>query len=404
MRWFRKEEIRESEVTVDPVLSALLSNTAIDKDKALNIPTVAGCVELISNLVASIPIKLYKEVDGETEEVQDDRLKLLNDETGDLLDAYQMKKAFTRDYLLNGNGYIYINRDKNTVKSLHYVEENRVTATQNVDPIFKKLDIIVNGAHYRDFDFIKITRNTVNGFTGKGIIQENPKILSVAYNSLNFEEALVKTGGNKKGFLKAKSRLAKEVIEDLKAAWKRLYANNEENVVILNDGLEFQEASNSSVEMQLNENKKTNSEEICKLFTMSIKVLNGTASDQEQANFIKNCIIPILNAFAAAINKDLLLEMEKGSFYYAFDCKELMKGDIEKLFKAYEVALRANFMQLDEVRYELDRKPLGFNYIKLGLQDVLLNPNTNEVYTPNTNATVNLSHMKGGENKNENRN
>ena len=329
---------------------------------------------------------------------------MLNDETGDLLDAYQMKKAFIRDYLLNGNGYIYINRDKNTVKSLHYVEENRVTATQNVDPIFKKLDIIVNGAHYRDFDFIKITRNTVNGFTGRGIIQENHKILSVAYNSLNFEEALVKTGGNKKGFLKAKNRLTKDIIDDLKAAWKRLYANNEENVVILNDGLEFQEASNSSVEMQLNENKKTNSEEICKLFTMSIKVLNGTASDQEQANFIKNCIIPILNAFAAAINKDLLLETEKGSYYYAFDCKELMKGDIEKLFKAYEVALRANFMQLDEVRYELDRKPLGFNYIKLGLQDVLLNPSTNEVYTPNTNATVNLSHMKGGENKNENRN
>ena len=187
----------------------------------------------------------------------------------------------------------------------------------------------------------------------------------------------------------------------LKASWRNMYSNNTENVVVLNDGLEFQEASNTSVEMQLNENKKTNAEEICKLLNMSVKVLNGTANDQEQSDYIKNCIMPILTAFSTALNKSLLLETEKDSgYYFAFDCKELLKGDIEKLFRAYQTAVQANIMQIDEVRYELDLKPLGFNYMKLGLQDVLLDPRTGQVYTPNMNATANLnsmSKMEGGD-------
>lgn len=164
--------------------------------------------------------------------------------------------------------------------------------------------------------------------------------------------------------------------------------------------MEFQEASSTSVEMQLNENKKTNSDAICSLFDMSSKMLTGEATEIEISNFVKFVLMPIIKAFEATLNNELLLESEKGSFYFVFDMKELLKGDIEKLFRAYKEAINSNIMSIDEVRYELDLKPLGFEYIKLGLQDVLLNPKTGEIYTPNMNATANLNglnHLKGGE-------
>lgn len=410
LKWFRKkEEVRENEGQVvidDPVLKALLDGGSIDRNKALNIPTIAGGVEKISSLIAGIPIKVYQERDGDTEEIKDDyRLKLLNDETGDLLNSYQAKKAFIRDYLLDGNGYFYINKNGNKVKSLHYIEPKYVAVAPNYDPIFKTVEITVNGASYLDFEFIVLTRNTVNGFTGTGIIQENGDALSVAYDALKYENNLLKKDGNKRGFLKSAHKLTQEAIDKLKEAWRKMYVENTENVVVLNEGMEFQEASNTSVELQLNENKKTNSDELCKILGISKKVLDGTASEEEYNNFIKDCIMPIINAFAAAINKSLLLETEKDDgYYFAFDCKELLKGDLKKLFEAYKVAVDSNIMGIDEVRYELDLKPLGFEYIKLGLQDVLLNPKTKEVYTPNMNATANLSDMsklKGGEDNNE---
>ena len=75
-----------------------------------------------------------------------------------------------------------------------------------------------------------------------------------------------------------------------------------------------------------------------------------------------------------------------------------MKGDIEKRFKAYEIGVKNGFLQIDEVRYMEDLGALNLEFIKLGLADVLYNPKTKEVYTPNTNKTVNVDHVKGGEN------
>lgn len=131
-----------------------------------------------------------------------------------------------------------------------------------------------------------------------------------------------------------------EAIDALKKAWRRLYQNNTENVVVLNNGLEFQEASNTSVEMQLNENKKTNAEEICKLFGMPTAMVNGSATEQDRADFVQFALNPILKEFECALNRDLLLEKEKGLYFFAADTSELTKGDIEKRYKAYETASR----------------------------------------------------------------
>lgn len=404
LRFWRKKEERMSLEEV--LLQAGILKDTITKKEALNIPSVSACVEMISNTVSILPIKLYKESNGKVEEVIDERVALLNDDTKDTLDGFQFKKAIVEDYLLNGAGYAYIERERNKIKGLYYVDNKSLGISINSDSIFKSYDILVDGVTYKDYEFLKIIRKTKDGITGKGIIRENDLALATAYNSLVFENVLVKTGGNKKGFLKAQGKLTKEAITELKSAWDNMYKNNTENVIILNNGLDFQEASNTSVEMQLNENKKTNFISICTIFNVAPSLLEGKATDIEYNNFIKIAILPILKAIETALNKDLLLPSEKGSFYFAFDTKDLLKGDIEKRFKAYEIATRNGIMQVDEVRYMEDLEPLGLEFIKLGLQDVLYNPKTKEIYTPNTNKSVNIDNPKesveGGE-INENR-
>ena len=388
-----KKRNTESERSIDDVLlSAILSQDSISCEQALNIPAVARCVNLISETVSMIPIKLYREdiTDGKrkTVEIADHRCDLLNEDTKDTLDGAQFKKALVRDYLLNGNAYAYINKQRNSVKSLHYVDSKNITINQSFDPIFKDYNILVHGQTYKPFEFLKILRATKDGARGSGIVEENGELLKVAYTTLKFEQNLVSTGGNKKGFINAKNRLTKEAIDALKAAWYKFYSNNDENVIILNEGLTFQEASNTSVEMQLNESKKSMSDSILELF--------GVPTDWSWETFIKTAIMPILATFECALNRDLLLEKEKKSFYFAFDTKEIIKGDIKTRFEAYKTALESNLMQIDEVRYLENLEPLGLNFIKLGLQDVLFNPVTKEVYTPNTNQITNIENKNGG--------
>ncbi|MBT2736157.1 phage portal protein [Bacillus sp. ISL-7] len=393
---FRQYQKEERATLEELLLSAGITTGDISKQQALSIPAVSACTDIISDTIASLPVYLYKEENGKVVKIeQDNRVSLLNDDTKDTLDAFQFKKALVEDYLLCGAGYSYIKRERNTVKSLHYVSNPNLSVNINADPIFKSYDILVNGANYRDFEFIKLARKSKDGVSGTGIIKENNTILSVAYNSLIFEEVLVKTGGNKKGFLKSQGKLSKEAIDELKLAWNNLYKNNSENVVVLNNGLDFQEASNTSVEMQLNEQKKTNSAEICKIFLTPSSILDGNASDDVYNNWIKNCILSKLKAIETALNKDLLLPSEKESFYFAFDTNELLKGDVEKRFKAYEIASKNGIMQIDEIRYRENLEPLGLNFIKLGLQDVLYNPKTKEIYTPNTNKSASMDSPNG---------
>lgn len=410
LRFWRKKEKRTSLESDDVglrdlLLAAGLIEDDITKEKALNIPTLAGCVELLSSLVASIPIKLFKEENGEVKELKDDlRVRLLNEETGDMLTSYEMKKALVIDYLLMGNGYIYINKDRGKVVSLHYVKESDVSVINNIDPIFKNYDILINGKTYKPYNFIKLLRHTENGSEGYGIIEENPILLSVAYNSLKYENILSKTGGNKKGFIEAEGKLSEEAITNLKQQWANMYSGNSENCVILNKGLTFKDSQATPTEMQMNQNKVANGEEICKILNIPPSIISGDgkANEGDFDKAFKMAILPILNALISSINRDLLLEKEKKSFYFGYDATELLKGDIEKRFRAYEIAIKNKIMGVNEVRYkeDLDANPLFEDTILLGLNDVLYNVKSGTVYTPNTDKT---SDMKGGD-KSEDRN
>lgn len=393
MAWWNRKRIEKRDISLnDLLLSTSFDGSTISREQAMTIPSLNGAVNLISNTVASLPVYLYEKVGQKIKRHDEDpRVHMLNVSTGDTLDGFQMKKALIDDHIVYGAGYMYINRKMNDVKSLHYVSNESVgVALINPDPIFKKLQFVIYGQTYEDFQLVKITRKTRDGVTGTGILTEANKVLSVAYNTLIFEDMLVRTGGNKKGFLKAASRLGKEAIEELKTAFKNLYSNNTENVIVLNNGLEFQESNNNAVEMQINQNKQTNNEEIAKMLNIPVEVLNGkvTQIDMLYESFIKLAILPILKAFETALNKDLLLEREKGSFYFAFDTTELVKADIVKRFQAYELAVKNSILQVDEIRAKENYEPLGLDYIKLGLQDVLFDPKTKQIYTPNTNKMM----------------
>ncbi|MBR6299068.1 MAG: phage portal protein [Candidatus Gastranaerophilales bacterium] len=391
----QENEIRQSD---DLILKSFISEDTICEREAMNIPAVSKCVSLIADTVSMIPIKLYKEefLNGKrkTVEVEDERCDLFNLDTKDTLDGVQFKRALVRDYLLFGGAYAYIKKRRNTVKSLNYVSFENVHIIENFDPIFKDYNILIGGQSYKPFEFLKVLRSTKDGANGIGIINQNQELLKVAYLTLKFEQSLVSTGGSKKGFIKSEKKITKEAMDSLKKAWRELYCNTENNVIVLNDNLDFKEASNTSTEMQLNENKNSINNSILDIF--------GVPTDWNWETFIKTAVMPILSAIECALNRDLLLEKEKKSFYFAFDTKEITKGDIKTRFEAYKTALDANLMQIDECRYMEDLEPLGLNFIKLGLQDVLFNPQTKEVYTPNTNKVTNISDT-GGKNF-ENRN
>lgn len=393
----REDEQVVAEQSIEDQLRSLVSDSRISVEDAASISTVIGCVEFISSNVASLPINVYRRNGLNMEPVTDDyRNRLLNAETGDLLDAYEWKKRTVFDYLLYGSAYTYVDKVGNKIRSLRYVSPKNVSAIPGTDPIFKTADFYVQGQKFRDFQIMRILRNTDNGYKGRGVVDQANRPLSIILDGLLYERSLFRSGA-RKGFLKSAKRLSESALKQLTKAVKRLFSNSDDNVVVLNSGVEYQPAGQTAVETQLNEMKKTNADEICKMFCVAPSILEGGASEEDRRNSIINAVIPVVDALESALNRFCLLETEKEDLRIKIDRDKLLEVSQLERYQTYEIGKRGGWLTVDEIRQREDIPPLDFGYINIGLDSVLYDPKAKTVYTPNTNQTTNLNGTpKGG--------
>ena len=103
----------------------------------------------------------------------------------------------------------------------------------------------------------------------------------------------------------------------------------------------------------------------------------------------------LTNKYIKAICKKFLYEIdhqEELLYYFDYDVADKIiniMNDIEKRFKAYEIALKNGFMTPSEVRFEEDLNEIEtLNFVKLNLGDVLMDIASGSIYTPNTNTKV----------------
>ena len=402
--WWKTENRAQEQVVttaqMDTALRSALGGSQITVSSVLNIPAVSGSVSFIAGTVASLPIRLYRTEGGRSEEVTDDyRLRLLNEETGDLLDAFQWICTLIRDYLLPGNGYTYVDWVQNRINGLYYVDPMQVSAEIGSDPIFKTARFFIGGNSYREHEIMRVLRNTRDGVTGVGVVAESPTQLETMINALKYENRMVRTGA-KKGFLKVEAgkKVTQPVLDQLRDSWRKMYgSDSEETTVVLNDGIDFKDAGQTAVDTQLNENKETNDHEIYKIFSIVPTVLEGGASAEDLKNTVRFAIQPVVKALQLAINRFCLLENEKGALTFEIDMDALDGTDMLSRYQAYEIAVRNGWMQLDEVRYDEGRNPLGLKFIRLGLDTVIYDPESKMIYTPNTKEWASVQQKGGGD-------
>ena len=311
-----------------------------------------------------------------------------------MLDPFQLKKAIVHDYLVDKGAYIFIDRSRNEFVSLRYVEPSYVSFMKNYDPIYKDAKYLVYGKEYELYNFITILRSTKDGIRSTSAVSEIAKSIEIGFTTILYELGLVKKGGAKKGFLTATKKLGKEEITKLKEAWDRYYGNNnEENVIVLNDGVDFKEGASTSVELQVNERKKTLKDDIRDVFHI-YDDFNST---------IKDGAMPIISAIEHALNKNLLLESEKDTYYFAFDTKKITRGSLKERYEAYKIANDTGWMTKNEIRESEDYDSIeGLDVVSMNLANVLYDVKTGKYYTPNTGSVMNIENGQGGD-EDENR-
>ena len=121
LNWLRSSEELETRGTLRDATwwetmfsgSATSSGIKVTADTALHQPAVFACVRVISEDVASLPIKIYSKVSDMVREGIDSHpiSQLLTKKPNSVMTPFTFKEVLTAHVLLYGNGYAEIERD-----------------------------------------------------------------------------------------------------------------------------------------------------------------------------------------------------------------------------------------------------------------------------------------------------
>lgn len=387
--WLKKKETRSDDEVLADFISGLspLSGKVVSKKEALSIPVVAQSVNWISSVVASLPIKMYRKTEKGYIEVYDDyRLPLLNDYSGNCMTANDLKRQIISDLLLDGNGYAYISKRGNKITKLSYVPTTKLTYTESVNSIDKILNVWVDGKPVQDYNVFRVVNNTKNGISGIGFVSDCQDLLGTILSSLKYEHTSI-SSGVRRGFLKSKTKLDSEKLSELKQAWRKLTSPEQSDVLVLNAGIEFEDASSTATESQLSQNKTINIQQVLSYFGLPTNFLEGANSDS-YLTAVRIAVLPIVSQLTTALNNYLLLESEKGTLKFEIDTRAVTEINTKERYEVYANGISNGVLTVDEVRSREQLPVLDLPFIKMSLADVLYNTNTGEIFVPNTNSTI----------------
>lgn len=388
--WFKKEQRNDNEVIADVAEGLIKSSNTVTKQQAMSIPVVTKSVNWIASAIAALPIKMYRLTDSGYQEVQDDyRLALVNEYSGNCMTANDLKRQILTDLLLEGNGYAYISKKGNKIEKLSYIPTCHLTFTESVDNINKVINVWVDGKQVQDYNVFRLVNNTKNGISGIGFISDCQELLGTVLNSLQYENSSI-SSGVRRGFLKSKSKLDSDKMNELRRAWKKLTTPNQSDVLVLNAGIEFEDASSTATESQLSQNKVINMHQILSYFGLPTNFFEGVNSDA-YLTAIRIAVLPLVKQFTTALNNFLLLESEKSNMKFEIDTRSLVEIDVNAKYNMYQTALTNGILTIDEVRQREQLPVLDMSYLKLGLGDVLYNVTDGKIFVPNTGQIVDPS-------------
>ena len=389
--WFRKNEQRnDNEILADVCDGLIQSGSTVTRQQAMSIPVVTKSVAWIAGAIAALPIKMYTKTDSGYQEVYDDyRLPLLNDYSGNGMIANDLKRQILVDLLLDGNGYAYISKKGNKITKLSYIPTSRLTYTESVDTIDKVVNVWVDSRPVQDYNVFRLVNNSKNGISGVGFVSDCQDLLSTVLSSLQYENSSI-SSGVRRGFLKSKSKLDQDKMNELRRAWKKLTTPNQSDVLVLNAGIEFEDASSTATESQLSQNKVINMHQILAYFGLPTNFFEGVNSDA-YLTAVRIAVLPIVKQLTNALNNYMLLESEKSNMKFEIDTSDLLRINANERFAAYQTGLQSGILTIDEVRRMENLPVLDMQYLKLGLGDVLYNISDGKIFVPNTGAIVDPS-------------
>ena len=329
--------------------------------QSLALSAVYRCVEVITNGVASLPVKLYRtDEKGFKYEMHNNLSFILSKKPTGKINAFTFYKLIVKDILLQGNAYALILRNgKGEVIGLQYIQAGLVSPIDRGD----RIEYQVTGikGFVRQEDILHFMNYTDNGVYGISVLTHARRTLGIADYGENASENFYKSGGCTTGFLKFDGPSSGKQREEILSAWNQATGgvrNQPNGIPVLPANVNYTQLSVNPADAQLLESREFSIVEICRFFGVSptkcFDLTHASYNNSEMAElaFLNDTLRPLLTKIEMEMETKLF-KPEEG-YDIKFDVSELLRTDKKSQAEYFTKLFNLGVLSPNDIRKELD--------------------------------------------------
>jgi HK97 family phage portal protein len=373
------------------------SGPVVTVSTAMQMTAVYSCIDILSRTVGSLPLYLYRRLDGGGKELarKHPLFRLMRREPNNEMSAGRFRSTLQGHLASWGNCYSYIDWAGNGYpRALWPIRPDRVDVQR------------VNGeivyCYYPGSDDKKLVEGFViprgsmlhiPGFGFDGVMGYSP--LSLAREAVGLGLATEEFGARFFGsgthpsmIVEHPGKVGLQGYDNLKKALTDTYSGlgQAHRLMLLEEGMTAKPIAINPTDSQFLETRKFQISEIARLYHVPPHMLAdvekstswGTGIEEQNIGFITHTMRPWFVLWEEELGRILLLDREKDEYFFEFDMMALLRGDSVKRWSAYIMGKRNGILNADEIRSWENLNPipggLGQEYIveknMIGLSDL----------------------------------
>lgn len=384
----KKKEERECKLNyVQTYSDGLIFSEIENKYNSMNISAVYRAVEIISDSIAMLPVKVKKIDKMHKSELETHPLNYVF--YNSKLTKFNFMKLLIQSVLLKGNGFAYIHRaEDGTPTELQFLQSGDVLI--NYDKFKGTLYYscpLLTRKKIEAINMIHLVKNSYDGINGISVISYATRSIKLANNTENSANSFFTNGCNLSGVLTVQGQLTDQQKADIRSSWNQAYSKGGNGLAVLQGNMDYKPIQLSAAESQMLESRMFNVNDIARFFGISPVLLGDlthssySTIEATQNQFLLHTLQPYITMCEEEFTRKLVKPSEK-NIVINLDETALLKTDKQALSSYYGSLLDKGVLCVNEVRKELgygeieggDKHMISFTKI----EDNIINKDTKQ--------------------------
>lgn len=332
---------------------------------------VFACVRFIATNVAKLPWEVHRKVnrDGDTEIVTDDPRFAVLSKPNPWTTLLDFKIESITRLFLQGEMFWEIQYAGKKIEALFPDwKSNEVSIVGDPDNFIKSFKRMINGKTYT-FDLAEVFMmkifNPDSNLRGMPVLTAGRSASNLDLQSVKYNEQFFKTGLKMGGLIKSKRSLQPEEARRVKNTFAEMYQGNDamHKIGVLWDDFDFEALNTmSNNDIQFEQLRKMNREEIISIFGLSLEVLGLGEKTYENVKFYRRMawtetLMPLMDRFLSLLNDQFLPRVVPDFERYIIKTNykniEALKEDRSQKVIDYSAGVNLGVLTRNEMRQDV---------------------------------------------------